>query len=284
MLAVHKVTNATLVVGRANMLRFLLASCMMAGLVVLAEGQEVSGVYVRFQLIEPADASWHVRLGGYIHVPNWYLPKAIVPAGADKDETRRLRSSEFTEWFDLKSHTGTLLHGRLMRAGGVAEFPNVTAQFLTTEPAARRKIVIELADKPDVASVVKRFEESFEGDLTSFLVSPDLRKDADCLETAAQMSARRLTWAEAATRGRRRSPQHHIIQTSFWAPQRPELNIREAQVLDLLGFNVVGNQQPEVRETFPHLKVPGHTHNVGFGPANTREGIERRGRVRWSCT
>jgi hypothetical protein len=202
------------------------------------------------------------------------LPKGTVPVGADKDETKRLKSGAFSEWFDLKSHAGKLLHRRLSRAGGVAEFPNVTARFVTNEPAVRRKVVIELADNPDAASVVKRFEESFDGDLTSFLVSPDLRKDADSLETAAQMTARRLVWAQAATGGKRCAPQRHIIQTSFWSPQRPELNVQEAQVLHLLGFNVVGNQQPEVREVFPHLKVPGHTHRVGFGPANTRQGID----------
>ena len=27
----------------------------------------------------------YVRLGGYIHVADWYLPKADVPVGAEKD-------------------------------------------------------------------------------------------------------------------------------------------------------------------------------------------------------
>jgi len=252
----------------------MLAIWLLIGSAVVAEAQDTSGVFVRFRLIEPAEASWHVRLGGYIHVANWYLPKATVPIGADKDKTRQLKSGEFSEWFDLKAHAGELLHKRLNRAGGVAEFPNVTAQFVTDEPAGRRKVVIELADKPDVASVVKRFEESFDGDLTSFLVSPDLHSDADSLETAAQMTARRLAWAQKATKGKRSSPKRHIIQTSFWSPQRPQLNVQEARVLHLLGFNVVGGQRPEVREAFPHLKVPGHTHHVGFGPANTRQGID----------
>ncbi len=256
------------------MFRCLLAVCLLVGLADRAAAQDDVGVYVRFQLLEPANSAWHVRLGGYIHVPDWYLPEAIVPAGADKDNSQRLASGAFTDWFDLKSHAGKLLHGRLMRAGGVAELPNVTVQFVTNKPAARRKIVIELADKPDAASVVKRFEESFAGDLTSFLVSPDLRKDADSLETAGQMTARRLAWAKAATGGRRRSPRHHFIQTSFWAPQRPELNLQEAQVLHLLGFNVVGNQQAELQDAFSELRVPGHTHDVAFGPASTRQEID----------
>jgi hypothetical protein len=195
------------------MLRPILTALLLIGYAVVAEAQETSDAFVRFQLLEPAKASWYVRLGGYIHVPNWYLPKGTVPVGADKDKTKRLKSGAFSEWFDLKSHAGKLLHRRLSRAGGVAEFPNVTAQFVTDEPAVRRKIVIELADKPDAASVVKRFEESFNGDLTSFLVSPDLRKDADSLETAAQMTARRLAWAQAATGGKRSAPRRAAISS-----------------------------------------------------------------------
>jgi len=251
-----------------------LTALVLIGLTVGAHADEPAGVFVRFRLLEPGDTSYHIQLGGYIHVPNWYLPKCVIPAGADKDKTQRLEPGAFTAWFDLKAHAGAFLHQRLNRAGGVSEFPNVTARFVTDTPAAHRKIVIELADQPNTASVVRRFEESFAGDLTSFLVSPDLQKDAGSLETAGQMTARRLAWAEAATGGKRVSPKRHIIQTSFWGPQRPELNVLEARVLDLLGFNVVGNQRQEVREAFPHLRVPGHTHQVGFGPANTREGID----------
>jgi len=123
------------------MLRPILTALLLIGFTVVAEAQETSGVFVRFQLLEPANASWHVRLGGYIHVPNWHLPEGTVPVGADKDKTKWLKSGAFSEWFDLKSHAGKSLHERLSRAGGVAELPNVTAQFVTDEPAARRKML-----------------------------------------------------------------------------------------------------------------------------------------------
>ncbi len=233
-----------------------------------------SGVFLRFKMEEPAGAAWYVRLGGYIHNPNWYLPGAVVPAGADKDKSKRLAAGAFTDWFDLKAHAGKSLHGPMSRAGGVAELPNVTAQLVADPPSPRRRVVIELADRADAGAVVRRFEEDFEGDLTSFLVSPTLRRDADSLETAAQMTARRLRWAREASGGQRVSPARHILQTSFWSPQRPALNVQEAEVLHLLGFNVVGNQQPEVREAFPHLRAPGHTHEVAFGPATTREAVD----------
>ena len=231
------------------------------------------GVFVRLQLVEPADATWHVALGGYIHNPPWYLKAATLPEAAAKDRTKALPTGVFTEWFDLKAHNGKALHGRLNRAGGVAEFPNVTANFVCQPPATRCRVIIELATAADAKRVVKRFEETFTGTLTSFLVSPDLVKDKDSLETAAQMSARRLDWARTATSGQRVSPKELIVQTGFWGPQRAELNAQEAEVLWLLGFNVVGNQAAETRERFP-FRQPGHTHHVQFGPEATREQIE----------
>ncbi|MDA1142365.1 MAG: hypothetical protein O3B01_27700 [Planctomycetota bacterium] len=232
-----------------------------------------SGVFVRFRLVDPKDAKCFVRLGGYIHKSPWYLPGAVWPEGADRDPAKRVSSSQPTPWFDLMKHAGKLLHGRISRAGGVAEFPNVTADFIVTPESDTRKVVIELASSPDEQSVVKRWEESFTGSLTSFLVSPNLKQDADSLETASEMTDRRLSWAKEASGGERVSPKDLIIQTSFWGPQRPELNLKEAEVLWLLGFNVVGNQQKDVKEKFG-LRVPGHTHHVDFGPAATREEIE----------
>lgn len=45
--------------------------------------------------------------------------------------------------------------------------------------AERVTVVIELATAADGGQVVKRWEESFPGTLTSFLVSPALRADAN---------------------------------------------------------------------------------------------------------
>jgi hypothetical protein len=65
------------------------------------------------------------------------------------------------------------------------------------------------------------------------------------------------------------------VQTQFWSPQRPELNLQEAEVLWLLGFNLVGNQMPEVREKHRFLNPGGH-HWVEFGPGLTHEAIEKQ--------
>jgi hypothetical protein len=234
----------------------------------------VPGLYVRFKLIEPRDTRYYVRLGGFIHQSPWYLPPAVVPAAADQQAAKRIASGEFTAWFDLNQHAGDRLHARMSRAGGVAELPSVTADFITERQCDGRTVVIELATAADEAHVVRQFRESFRGSLTSFLVSPRLAEDADQLETASEMTARRLRWAREASRAAAVSPRQLIVQTSFWSPQREELNLLEAEVLRLLGFNVVGGQSPEVEAKFG-FRVPGHTHDVDFSPAATREEVDR---------
>ncbi|NQT84022.1 hypothetical protein HQ563_13430 [bacterium] len=228
-----------------------------------------NGVFVRLKLLHPQSEKYFVRLGGHIHISPWYLRRAVIPYGADGEAAKRLATGEWTGWFDLKAHAGELLHGRLNRAGGVAEFPNITAEFVTEGKHPRRVAVIELATAPVPERVVKRFEESFTGSRTTFLVSPDLAKDADSLESLSQMEQRHLEWARGATGGIRVSPKNHIIQTSFYGPTVPG-----AEVLWLLGFNVVGNQTNEIHEKFPELRLPGQTHDVDFGPGATRESID----------
>lgn len=252
-------------------------SCLSASLIVslatLSAADE--GVFVRFLLKSPAErqTTYFVRIGGYIHNDPWYLPPAVVPEGADREAAKRGAAGQYTPWFDLRRHAGGRLHGRLHRSGGIAEFPNVTADFVCQPAAERVAVVIELATAADDSQVVKRWQESFSGTLTSFLVSPTLRADSDSLETAAEMTQRRLRWAREASGGKRASPQWLVVQTSFWSPQRAELNLQEAEVLRLLGLNVVGNQPPEVRQQ-SLFRAPGHTHDVDFGPAATRQKVD----------
>src|SRR5262245_31277159 len=247
---------------------------LVLGAIILSSASPGGGVFVRFKLLEPTDTSYYVRIGGYIHIDPWRLPSMVFPAGADTDRSRRVDSGIFTEWFDVGKYGGIKLHGQLNRAGGVAEFPNITADFVTSANSPARKIVVELATAPSEGAVVKRFEESFTGSLTSFLVSPRLGADKDHLETASQMSARRLAWAREASGGKRVSPTQLIVQTQFWDPQRPELNRQEAEVLWLLGFNVV-NRWPEVREKYGFVDPGGH-HWIQFGPGLTREDIDNQ--------
>lgn len=250
---------------------------MWAGAALLAgqlSVQAADGVFVRIRLEEPAPERWHVKFGGFIHNDPWYLPSAVWPAGADKAPTQRVAGAAFCPWFDLGAHAGAKLHGRLQRAGGVAEFPNVTAEFFGATNA-HTGIVIELATAPDEAAVVRSMRETFAGNRTSFLVSRDLKADAESLETASEMTARRIAWAKEATGGKRSSPTNLWIQTGFWSPQRAELNRQEAEVPSLLGFNIVGGQTAEVRAQNFFAEPAGH-HWVDFAPWRSREDIEKQ--------
>ena len=247
---------------------------LILGAIALSSASSSGGVFVRFKLLEPTETTYYVQVGAYIHIEPWRLAATILPAGADSDVSKRVRSGMFTEWFDLREYGGTKLHSQLNRAGGIAEFPNITADFVTSAASPTRKVVIELATAPAESAVVKRFEESFTGSLTSFLVSPLLEGDKDRLETAAQMSARRVAWAREASGGRRVSPTQLIVQTQLWSPQRPELNLQEAEVLWLLGFNVV-NRWPEVRQKYDFIDPGGH-HWAEFSPKLTRQDIDNQ--------
>jgi hypothetical protein len=219
-------------------------------------------VFVRLTMLEPGTGTYQVVFGGNLHKsdPVWYLPAKVWP------ESGPAAAGEPLPWFNVSRYAGSNFHGRMNRAGGVAEFPYITADFVAKPPAERRRVLIEIATAPDTGAVVKRFEESYAGSLTGFLVSPDPKADAASLETAAQMTERRLQWARQAGGGKRATPRQLIIQTALWGAQRRELNRKDGEVLWLLGFNVVGGQWPGIHEEFP-FGIPAATHGVFFGPA-----------------
>jgi len=222
------------------------------------------GVFVRFKFSSTNGTNYYARLAGAIHNEPWWLVNAYLPTGAERDPAKRVPMGSFTPWFDIKANAAGRLHGRKWRAGGIAEFPNLTVEFRTGGTNIQTgEVVIELATAPDEQSVVKRFEETIPAGWTSVLVSPTLKADADLLETAAQMTDRHLRWAREATGGKRWSPTNLIVQTGFWGSQRPDLNLKESEVLWLLGFNMVGSQLPEAKQRFP-FRSPGLLH-VGYG-------------------
>jgi len=223
--------------------------------------------FIRFKVHEPLNSDVHFVLGGFIHKVPWYLPKGRFPA----DKSDAFRTGEWTPWFNVSEWAGDRLHGEMKRGSGIGEHPNMTIEIRCSVDHPRRELEIELATAADSKAVKKRFSEAFTGSKTSVLVSPNLENDAELLETASEMSGRRLSWAKAASGGRRVSPRNHILQTSLWAPQREELQRMELQTLSLLGFNVVGNQGG--MEGFPELRVPGHSHRVDISPGATREDI-----------
>jgi len=239
----------------------LLAGILLLGLHAAAE----DGVFVRFKLVEPAGVKYYINLGGHVHTSPWSLPGAVFPADALKDKTQRFQAGEYTGWFDVKTYAGKLLHGRAHLSGGVAEFPTLTADFVTEPASTDRKVVIELATAPNEASIVKRFETSPEpllgGSLLAFEVSPELAKDKDDLETLSQMIDRHLAWAQAASGGQRHAPKQLIVST-YGCAGIP----REAQVLWLLGFNTMVGGSPELLAKTPGINTGYHDNGVPDGP------------------
>src|ERR1043166_3996477 len=245
-----------------------LAMSLTAGTI---ETAAADGVFARFKLVEPSGTNYFVQLSGNIHVDPWYLPQAVWPAGVQTNPAQRIVSGQFTDWFDIQKWAGSKLHGRMSRAGGVAEFPNVNVTFVTGLTGVTHRVVIELATAPEEKATVKRFAESFEDNVTSFLVSPTLAKDSDELETLWQMADRHLRWAREAAGGKRVSPKELILETSFYGG-----TIKDAEALSLLGFNLVGNVSPAMHAKFPELRDPAGHHWVEFGPQLTREAIAKQ--------
>src|SRR4029079_18025511 len=116
----------------------------------------------------------------------------------------------------------------------------------------RRNLDIELATAPSADKIEKRWNENIAGDTTSFLVSPTLSAEASQLRTATEMTERRLRWAIDATGGERHAPKDLLLQTTFWGAQRKELHLKEAKILSLVGFNVVG-VPADMRAQFPYF-------------------------------
>jgi hypothetical protein len=228
------------------------------------------GVFLRIKLLEPAATTYFIRLGGHIHEPPWFLSPQTWPPGADNDPAHRLAAGQFTEWFDIGRWAGEKLHGRMNRAGGIAEFPNVTIDIVTSPSSVSHRVAMELATAPTDTSVVRRFEETFEGPRTSVLVSPRIARDAGELETLWQMAQRHLRWAREATGGKREGPRRLLLQTSVFGNATPP----DVEAIWLLGFNVVGSLSEARRAKYPELREPGHSHDIEVGPAITRPAID----------
>jgi hypothetical protein len=228
------------------------------------------GVFVRFKLDAPTNVTWLVRSRLVIHVPPWQYLLPPLPEGADTTMAKRHSGGEFTAWLDVKTLAGAYLHDRKHLAGGLAEFPCLFAAFEAGTNAAARRWVGELATAPDEKRIVRHYEQAPGETLFGFLVSPQLTRDKAELKTVAEMAARHLRWARAATGGRRVSPGQLILQTQFWGISA----LDDVEAVWLLGFNQV-DVPPAVRAMYPFHQPAGH-HWIEFGPEQTAEQLDRQ--------
>lgn len=199
---------------------------LVGGLVAAAQGADV---FVRCRVMDPPAGNFKVTVGGFIHLPNWYLPS----------ETVEVAGGEWSRWVDLTSWP---LHGRLDRAGGVAEWPALKLSLAHAdggEPIRGCALEVQLADRPEEGGVVISFTEESGSESIAFLLPHPLREKRDEFETGSQMTARHLAWAQEASGGRAPRLQQFDLITSVWGHYDPLLARQAAETLKLLGFNVL---------------------------------------------
>src|SRR5687767_1908034 len=127
----------------ASLVLFIAALC-------LSPAARAADVFVRFKVLEPAGEKFTISAGGWRHADPWYLPSASVEAAG----------GQWSPWLDVSKWPW---HGKMRRAGGVAEWPAMSAAVSRVggdgKPIAGSTLEVQLADKADEGAVVHRFTE-----------------------------------------------------------------------------------------------------------------------------
>jgi hypothetical protein len=190
-------------------------------------------VFLRVQVLEPERTSKvTLVLKGHRHLgANWYLPEKKVD----------IPGRGWSEWIDLSDWPW---HGKMSRAGGVAEWCSVRLSLDRAKngeelPKGGCALRVQVADAPREDAVVHDFTEKSESKTTGFLLPTPLRENAKEFETGSQMAARHRAWAEAATGGKPIALKGFPVCTSLWGHYDPGLAREELETLKRLGFNVI---------------------------------------------
>ncbi|MBI2835601.1 MAG: hypothetical protein HYX76_14360 [Acidobacteria bacterium] len=217
-------------------------------------------IYVRVKVLEPA-AAVRVTVGGFGHAgPTWWFDKIQVD----------LESGSWSEWTDVSRWP---LHGRLNRAGGLAEWPTMKLTVgwrPARAPIQGTALEIELADAPDEAAVVHRFTERSASNSVAFLLPHPLREYKREFETGSAMTARHLAWAKEVTGGTSLRSKHFDVATTIWNHYDPALAATDVRTLGLLGFSIV-NQAPAAVLREAAMKVIGKTWVYRADPEDVRQ-------------
>jgi len=216
---------------------------MVFGLALLAlsvSGVWSADVYMRVKVIDPPGETFQVNSRAIIHNDPWYT-------GNDNQDAK---GGEWTPWIDL---TQWKLHGRMNRVGGVAEWPAGRVSISrpgNNTPINGCQLQVQLADKPDPASVVIDFTEKSGSAAISFLIPNPLREHKDEFERGSDITARELRWAQEASGGQAPNLKKFDILTSVWGHYDPVLADQATQTLKLLGINVMGGVPVSVLQKY----------------------------------
>ncbi|MCB1025126.1 MAG: hypothetical protein KDB79_12085 [Acidobacteria bacterium] len=205
---------------------------------VLCAQQRERSVFLRLRVEKPTSSNLRVTITGYRHDAD---PWRYEPV------TAKTPSGQWTEWIDLSAWKW---HGKISRAGGIAEYPSIMLTVVnleTNQPVNGCDFEVELGDAPSKDGTVISFKE--EGDRNSiiFLAPYPIRKNAGEFETGRQMAARRAEWARSALGG---NPpfklKHFEMIADLWTQYDDQVVSMELQTLRSLGFNVVGGVKDPV--------------------------------------
>ncbi|HTL30258.1 MAG TPA: hypothetical protein VL282_13590 [Tepidisphaeraceae bacterium] len=190
-------------------------------------------VYLRVRVHEPKSAKLALSVGGYRHEDPWYFTATKITTGA-----------QWSEWTNLSDWRW---HGRLSRAGGIAEWPTVTLTL--DDPKIKGcEMEVQLADAPNDAGVVHAFSERSESGVIGFIVPTPLREHKDEFETGSQMCARQLKWAKEATDNMPVKLKQFQFISAIWGQYDPALQRTNAETLMQLGFNTFGADAKFLRQ------------------------------------
>ncbi|CAN5858548.1 hypothetical protein BH20ACI4_BH20ACI4_13060 [soil metagenome] len=208
---------------------------------VSAQQKTGEPVFIRIKIVEPTGQKIRVLMSGFRHAGEpWYFQPIYAEATV----------GEWSEWIDLSNWDW---HGRVDRAGGIAEWSSMKLSVIRTDSNEAVKgsvFAVQLADQPNEKGIVHNFTEKSASDSVGFLMPIPLRKNAGEFETGSQMTARHAKWAKEATGGKPVALKKFDIITSLWGHYDPSLALEEARSLHSMGFSIVGDISPSIaRET-----------------------------------
>ena len=189
-----------------------------------------SEVFIRFKVTQPTSDKLRVTMSGYRHKgAPWRFPVIRTD----------ISGNEWSEWIDLSKWKW---HGKVFRAGGIAEFPSL--RLLVRDMGSKKttagcEFEVQIADGPSEKNVVISFTERSDGNEIAFLAPYPLRRNAEEFETGRQMAARHARWAKEILKNEPVKLDKFEIISNLWSRYDPFIVEKEALTLKSLGFNVV---------------------------------------------
>ena len=243
-------------VGRA---RGCVVFALVFGMVAASSGRCDAEIFVRARVLEPAGEKFTIGVGGFRHdgPQQWSLPtQSLAVVG-----------NQWSEWINASEFR---LHGRLRRAGGIAEWPSMKLSVMGVPPANGVKLQVQLAEKADPSAVVIDCTESSGSNTIAFLLVHPLREKKDEFETGSQMTARHLRWAREVSGGKAANVGRFDVISAVWGHYDPLLAKQAAQTLQMLGVNVMGGVPTKILQEY-QMKTYAATWHLAADPDKGRE-------------